>query len=186
MELKVAEYNDYDAIAQLHTRSWQKYYQGILKQDYLDDEILNERRAIWQTRLTNPPFNQHILLMEDQGKLCGFICVFGNHDFERGSMVDALHVDPQYQHRGIATALLQGIGKWLEHYFSDSGVYLEVLIKNQQAVEFYQHIDGERIKERKWTAPCGTELDEAVYAWSSPSQLLTALAVHDSLCLDAS
>ncbi len=184
MELKVAEYNDFDAIAQLHTRSWQKYYQGILKQDYLDDEILNERRAIWQTRLTNPPFNQHILMMLDKGNLCGFICVFGHHDFEKGSMVDALHVDPQYQHRGVATALLKGVSEWLEQFFADSGIYLEVLVKNRQAVAFYQHIRGNCVENRKWVAPCGTEVDEAIYCWESPKQLLLELETHHAHSLN--
>ncbi len=184
MEINVAEYNDFEAIAQLHTRSWQKYYKGILKQHYLDDEILSERRAIWQTRLTNPPFNQHILKLEDNGKLCGFVCVFGNHDFLRGSMVDALHVDPDYQHQGIATTLLTAMAEWLEHFFKDSGVYLEVLAKNQQAIEFYEHIGGEFSQSRQWTAPCGSVVEELIYAWKSPGFLKQKLGLHDSLSLE--
>ncbi len=178
MELKVAEYSDYEAIAQLHIRSWQTYYQGILDSQYLEDEIQNERRAIWQTRLIHPPFNQHIIIAKDQERLCGFICVFGHHDFVLGSMIDALHVDPNYQHRGIATSLLLGASQWLAQYFGDTGIYLEVLTKNHQAVAFYEHMQGERAKQRKWVAPCGTEVDEVIYTWPSPQCLTDQLAAH--------
>ena len=40
MELKVAEYSDYERIATLHAQSWKQYYQGILGQDFLDKEAL--------------------------------------------------------------------------------------------------------------------------------------------------
>ena len=94
MEIRIAEYSDFERIAALHVRSWKTHYQGLLKQDYLDNEALPDRLVIWQTRLTNPPFNQHILLLEENEKLIGFICAFGNHDFERGSIIESLHIDP--------------------------------------------------------------------------------------------
>ncbi|QSA20557.1 N-acetyltransferase, partial [Vibrio furnissii] len=91
MEIKVAEYSDFERIAHLHALSWQINYANILDKDYLDNEALQDRLLIWQTRLTNPPFNQHILLIEDEGVLCGFICAFGNHDFEKGTIIESLH-----------------------------------------------------------------------------------------------
>ncbi|MEF1187536.1 N-acetyltransferase, partial [Vibrio sinaloensis] len=62
MELKVAEYSDYERIATLHAQSWKQFYQGILGKEYLENEVLEERLAVWQTRLINPPFNQHVIL----------------------------------------------------------------------------------------------------------------------------
>ena len=70
MDFKVAVYGDYERIASLHTQSWKMFYQGFLAPQYLDHEIMAERRVIWQTRLINPPFNQHVLMLEEGGLLC--------------------------------------------------------------------------------------------------------------------
>lgn len=65
MELRLAEYKDYERIAQLHADSWKRHYRGILTNTYLDSEAIDDKLLIWQTRLTNPPFNQHIVLAEE-------------------------------------------------------------------------------------------------------------------------
>ncbi|MHC6529028.1 GNAT family N-acetyltransferase [Vibrio proteolyticus] len=172
MELKVAEYRDYKRIAQLHAQSWRTFYNGILGDEYLMNEVLEERTAIWQTRLLNPPFNQHVLLLEEGGLLCGFVCAFGNHDFEKGTIIDALHVDESFRGRGLGTRLLTEITEWIEQYFSDGGVYLEVMENNHQAVEFYNHLGGKNSLCRLWNAPCGNQVPELVYTWDSPRKLL--------------
>lgn len=65
MELRLAEYKGYERIAQLHADSWKRHYRGILTNTYLDSEAIDDKLLIWQTRLTNPPFNQHIVLAEE-------------------------------------------------------------------------------------------------------------------------
>ncbi|MEF1256729.1 MULTISPECIES: GNAT family N-acetyltransferase [unclassified Vibrio] len=181
MELKVAEYSDYERIATLHAQSWKQYYQGILGQEFLDNEVLDERLAIWQTRLINPPFNQCVLLFEEGGLLCGFVCAFGNHDFEKGTIIDSLHIDPNYRGRGLGVTLLAEVSKWITQYFPDSGVYLEVMKENHQAVEFYQHLGGTNSLERLWNAPCGHQVPELVYRWESGAELQRLAELHTKL-----
>lgn len=175
MEIRIAEYSDFESIADLHVRSWKAHYQGLLNQEYLDNDAESDRLVIWQTRLTNPPFNQHILLIEEEDKLLGFICAFGNHDFDKGSIIESLHIDPDYRGRGLGKMLIREMAKWIEHYFPDNGVYLEVLEKNKQAVDFYDHIGGEHQIEQLWTAPCGSKVPEFVYAWKTPKQMLESI-----------
>ncbi|WP_394252032.1 GNAT family N-acetyltransferase [Vibrio profundi] len=171
MEIRVAEYKDYERIAQLHANSWKKYYKGILADDYLENEVYDDRLVIWQTRLINPPFNQHVLLLEEGGLLIGFVCAFGNHSFERGTFIDALHVDDGFRGRGAGRTLLRELANWLEQYFSESGLYLEVMTDNSQAVGFYSSIGGKEELEQVWAAPCGSKVKEKVYSWSSPKHL---------------
>ncbi|MEO9494937.1 MAG: GNAT family N-acetyltransferase [Vibrio splendidus] len=171
MEIKVAEYKDYERIAQLHADSWKLYYRGILADDYLENDVLEDRSVIWQTRLINPPFNQHVLLLEEGGLLVGFVCAFGNHNFERGTFIDALHVDNNYRGRGIGKRLLSELTKWLQQYYADSGLYLEVMSENHQAIAFYQAIGGKEELEQVWNAPCGSQVNEKVISWSSPVEL---------------
>lgn len=178
MELKVAEYSDYERIASLHAQSWKQFYQGILGKEYLDHEVLEERLAVWQTRLINPPFNQHVILIEEGGLLCGFICAFGNHDFEKGTIIDALHIDHAYRGKGLGAKLIEEMAKWINQFFPDNGVYLEVMKDNLQAIEFYDHIGGESAKERIWNAPCGSKVTELVYCWKSPSIMLDNIESH--------
>ncbi|WP_428775916.1 N-acetyltransferase family protein [Vibrio sp.] len=180
MEIKVAEYSDYERIAQLHADSWRRYYQGILSDDYLADEVLTERSTIWQTRLINPPFNQHVLLAEEGGLLCGFICAFGNHDFERGTIIDSIHIDSAYRGKGLGKRLMAEMAQWVDQYFSDNGMYLEVLKQNQQAVDFYSHIGGEQTLERTWNSPCGSQLTEQIYTWKSAKELLNKLGYRQT------
>ncbi|RTZ17413.1 GNAT family N-acetyltransferase [Vibrio aquaticus] len=178
MELKVAEYSDYERIATLHAQSWKQFYSGILGAEFLEEEVHDERSAIWQTRLINPPFNQHVILLEEGGLLCGFVCAFGNHDFEKGTIIDALHIDPSYRGRGLGTQLLAEIAQWIAQYFPDNGVYLEVMKDNKQAVEFYQHLGGQCDLERLWNAPCGSQVTELVYTWPSGQALLESVQDH--------
>jgi GNAT superfamily N-acetyltransferase len=178
MELKVAEYSDYERIATLHAESWKKFYYGILGKDFLENDVQDERSTIWQTRLINPPFNQHVVILEEGGLLCGFICAFGNHDFEKGTIIDALHIDPAYRGRGLGVQLLSEMAKWIAQYFPDNGVYLEVMKDNKQAVEFYDHLGGKCNLERLWNAPCGNQVPELVYTWNSGQELLDCVAGH--------
>ncbi|WP_114764793.1 GNAT family N-acetyltransferase [Vibrio rhodolitus] len=178
MEIKIAEYNDYERIAHLHAQSWKTYYQGILGSQYLSSEVIDDRLLIWQTRLINPPFNQHVLIAEEKGEICGFICAFGNHDFEKGTIIDSLHVDSRCRGKGVGRALVVEMARWIEQHFADTGVYLEVMAQNDQAIGFYDHIGGQNSLERQWDSPCGKQITELVYTWSSPSQLLEKLNVR--------
>ncbi len=76
MDLRLAEYKDYERIAHLHADSWKRHYRGILSDNYLDKEAIDDKLLIWQTRLTNPPFNQHIVLAEEGGCCsASFVCL---------------------------------------------------------------------------------------------------------------
>ncbi|MBA5764415.1 GNAT family N-acetyltransferase [Vibrio sp. 404] len=177
MEIKVAGYKDYERIAHLHAQSWKTYYQGILGAEYLANEVIDDRLVIWQTRLINPPFNQHVLIAEEKGELCGFICAFGNHDFEKGTIVDALHINANDRGRGTGKALIIEMAKWIEQHFPSNGVYLEAMADNKQATGFYEHLGGQNSLERLWDAPCGHQITELVYTWPSPAKLLEGLNV---------
>ncbi|MFY2507091.1 GNAT family N-acetyltransferase [Vibrio pectenicida] len=180
MDFKVAVYGDYERIASLHTQSWKMFYQGFLAPQYLDHEIMAERRVIWQTRLINPPFNQHVLMLEEGGLLCGFICAFGNHDFEKGTFIDALHVDSNYLGRGLGIKLISQLAQWVVKYFPNNGVYLHVIKSNHRAVRFCEYLGGEFVQERIWKAPCGTQIPEIVYKWESAVGLLKNTMCHES------
>lgn len=177
MEFKLAEYSDYQRIAELHAVSWQAAYQGMMRQNYLDEHVLNDNTVIWQTRLLNPPFSQHCVIAEDKGQLLGFVCLFGNHSAEFGTIIDNLHISRSAQQQGLAKALLAHSLQWVQNYYPDNGIFLEVLQKNTSAVRFYESIGGVKVRAQKGDSPCGRRIDEFVYCWESPDELLDHLVV---------
>ncbi len=175
MEFKTAEYVDYERVAYLHADSLKRHYSKILSRRYLQNDVQTEKLALWQTRLTNPPFGQHVILAEEGGLLLGFACVFGNHDFELGTFIDSLHVDGDFQRRGIGKKLLQEVANWQQHYFPERGLYLEVNVSNRDSIEFYQSIGGTLTECRKRHASDGTEMIEQVITWPSAEKLSAGL-----------
>ena len=51
LEFRQAEASDARVIAELHAQSWRNTYRGMLRDDYLDGDILYERVALWEKRL---------------------------------------------------------------------------------------------------------------------------------------
>ncbi|MBD1577762.1 GNAT family N-acetyltransferase [Vibrio sp. S11_S32] len=171
MQIREAEFTDYTQIAQLHASNWQQVYAGILDDDYLQNQLLDERKAIWQTRLTHPSLNQGILLIEQDDQLCGFVCLYGNHSFELGTMIDNLHVAKDYRGKGIGKQLLAEAATWANKHFSDIGLYLEVIEKNYAAKGFYHSIGGTHAGDPMWNAPDGSQVPCQTYTWASPKHL---------------
>jgi ribosomal protein S18 acetylase RimI-like enzyme len=171
MEFRVAEYADFQNVAQLHASSWQHTYKGIMRQSYLDDSVLEDKQLIWQTRLLNPPFSQHVLVAEDNGELVGFICLFGNHNVDFGTIIDNLHVTPHAQRRGVAKQLIVRAVEWAEKFYPDNGIFLEVLADNTNAIHFYESLGGNQVLKQRTESPCGKYLDEYLYTWKRPADL---------------
>ena len=134
---------DADAIARVHTLSWQKHYRGILTDQYLDHDIQEDRLSEWRSRMqiTNP--ERYTLLAESEGQLCGFACTFLNHDPEWGAYMDNLHVLAKFQGKGIGRRLIQKSAQWVFEQTPDSLFYLWVWAKNTAAKGFYESIGAE-------------------------------------------
>jgi GNAT superfamily N-acetyltransferase len=175
MEIKVAEYSDYTRIAKLHAQSWRVNYKDVLDAEYLEDKVEEDRQLIWQTRLINPATNQHVLILEHDDQLCGFICVFANHDFDKGSIIESLHIAPEYQNSGLEKRLIKDMAEWIERYFPDIGVYIEVIESNQKAIDFYAGLGGLHEKDRIWNSPCGNPVPEYIFTWKTPKAIIAAV-----------
>ena len=54
MEIREATVEDARAIAEVHTRSWQVAYRGLLEQHYLDSLSVDDGEKSWLERLEDP------------------------------------------------------------------------------------------------------------------------------------
>src|SRR6202035_6061718 len=46
-----AQPTDYPRIAHLHALSWRSAYRGIVSEEYLENQVFEERLAVWKARI---------------------------------------------------------------------------------------------------------------------------------------
>ncbi|MCY7357841.1 MAG: GNAT family N-acetyltransferase [Rudanella sp.] len=140
---------DVTRIAAFHARSWQETYRGIMPDEFLDDEVEEERLEVWQERFVEQMPNRQIILAEAGNQLAGFACVVAGDDPVYGTLLDNLHVSRDYKGRGIGRQLIKQAAQWVQNQDVDSPFYLWVYEQNHPARAFYDSlgaINQERIR----------------------------------------
>lgn len=137
--------NDYRAIAALHAKSWKENYRGAFSDQFLNNEVLSDRLAVWKNRLENPKKNQFIRVVEIENSFVAFICGYVDDDVEYGTLIDNLHVDSKFIGRGIGEKLMIDTAGYLVEK-DKSSMYLWVLASNDKAIRFYKRIGGKALE----------------------------------------
>jgi GrpB-like predicted nucleotidyltransferase (UPF0157 family)/ribosomal protein S18 acetylase RimI-like enzyme len=133
--------DDAPAIADIHVRSWQAAYRGILPDSLLDGLSVSEREQSWSELLANGDDRWLTLVAEDSGGgLMGFCSVAtpsrDEGAGEKTAEIGAIYVDPDRWRGGAGSAMLTAALKELgENGWCD--VILWVLPENQAALAFY-------------------------------------------------
>src|SRR5579864_8760748 len=86
MHYRVATYTDRLAIVTLHAESWRHTYRGSYRDEFLDGPVFDDRKAVWEKRLAQPPANQFVVVAEEQGDIVGFACAYGHDDPRWGTL----------------------------------------------------------------------------------------------------
>ena len=165
--MRFRQANDSDArnIAALHALSWQNTYQGILSRAYLDSEVIHEKRSIWQDRLSPGIERPWVLLAENDSDLCGFSCIYLNHDSQYGALMDNLHVSPACRGMGLGKQLMNRSFQFIHSHDPKSGLFLWVFEQNRDAVNFYRKLGGVIVSEQIQLVPGGTRVNALKIAW---------------------
>src|SRR4029453_3330073 len=98
---------DADNVAALHAMSWRDAYRGMLRDEYLDADIVGDRRQVWSGRLGDPVDSEFGFIAEAAGNAVGFVFLRGRADDVWGTLVDNLHVLPALKGRSIGRRLLE-------------------------------------------------------------------------------
>ena len=146
MNFRNATPQDATAIASIHTVSWQQNYRGIWSDEYLDGNLLEEKTTYWKKKLTHPIDIPFVMLAEEDGEICGFICAFANHSEKWGTLIDNIHVSQNSQNKGIGLQLLKAVAEWINTQNLDPKCYLWVLDKNQAGIRFYERHGGVEVE----------------------------------------
>lgn len=125
-------------IAEVHVRSWQQAYQGLLPGDYLATLSVDQREQQWLEILTSG--NSETLLYLFNQNIVGFLSYGASRDEPRSATVAeimALYVEPKQWHKGIGKTL------WFEcrNNLAKAGyqtVTLWVMTHNVRGIDFYE------------------------------------------------
>lgn len=146
---------DASAIAEMHQRTWQSAYAGVVDAEYLANLSLEARTERWKRTLADPGQRSRVYVAtNDDDHVIGHVS-FGpgrddDHARDEAWEIYSIYVDPQYQGRQFGAQLLRAALKSIPP--TVSRVTLWVLTDNIAARKFYvaqgfeadgQHKDAE-------------------------------------------
>jgi GNAT superfamily N-acetyltransferase len=155
MTYRTAHAHEADTIAQLHAKSWQTAYRGMLSDDFLDNQVLENRLNTWRKRFETPSVSQQIFVAEEAGEVIGFACIYAHDDTQWGALIDNLHVLPEQKGKGIGKKLMDLAAEWVKTQDPEGRYYLWVLADNVDATAFYERIGGQKVEDKISDLPDG-------------------------------
>lgn len=168
-----ASRDDAVALADLHTRSRQVAYRGLYGDAFLDKELFEVSRASWRARFDDfDPAADLILAALDGAAPVGLAYASFRMRPMVGALLDNLHVAPERKGRGLGTALLAGVARWLVEEHGGAPLHLEVYAPNASALDFYIRKGGVEVARYRETVPGGREVDVIRFRWARPEALL--------------
>lgn len=165
---------DAEVIAAMHRASWRTAYRGIMRDEYLDGEIAEERLGEWRRRLSPPHEDSLGWIALDDGAPAGFIFGFQHEHDCWGTIIDNLHVLPEWKGRGIGRELMARFATTLIERGDTAGVFLWVYEKNVAARRFYTVAGGKMVEETDYSVPGGGTARILRMTWSHPTELRSA------------
>ena len=124
--IRSATVADADAIGEVHVRSWQAAYAGLIPAGFLARLSASSRAASWARRIGDPAIPGRVLVVEDDGVIAGFAA------YGPGQLY-ALYLLPEFWGRGLGRLLHDRV---VEEMTGDSAI-LWVLSTNERAKAFY-------------------------------------------------
>jgi ribosomal protein S18 acetylase RimI-like enzyme len=153
VELREARRGDELRVAELHVRSWQEAYSGLMPAEFL--AALDPRDRAERYRFEDGEGPTTVLALDQGGALLGF-ATFGpsrDEDLPDHGEVIALYVDPA-RHRGGIGRLLMAEARRRLGAAGYAEAFLWVLDGNDRAREFYERegwvADGARREENPY------------------------------------
>jgi GNAT superfamily N-acetyltransferase len=156
---------DYPAVGEVHVRSWQVGYAGIVPADYLAalDPADNAERRRTEPR---PPGAQ-TLVAEEDGQIVGFVSFGPSREEPPAGEIYAIYVAPGHWRHGAGRQLFTAARNSLK----ESGypeMRLWVLAENARARQFYERMDMAPDGTTDTYTPRGTEEQLPELRYSAP------------------
>ena len=173
IKLRPAAFSDHPAIAKLHAENWRLNYRGILSNDYLDNEVENERLDNWCKKLNNPAPGQFVTVAEYGNNLVGFCSLIINEDPVFGSYIDNLHVSSGQQKSGIGKMMMHNAATTIAEKADSPKMYLWVYEANANARSAYEKMSATNFETLDLANVDGTISPTCRYTWDDIELLLS-------------
>ena len=171
-ELRDANFSDYVTIAKLHSENWQQNYRGIFSDNFLDNEVEQERSKVWYKRLNMPIKNQQVTVATLHKEIVGFSCLYLDDDPGFGSYLDNLHVSRNQQKSGIGKLLMQECARCVINKGDNIKMYLWVYASNENARKVYERLGAVNFETIEKETDGTIKAKVCRYVWRDISVLL--------------
>ena len=162
--IRPAQVSDAAGIADVHVRSWQQAYTGIVPDDYLAGLDPARRTPVWEDNLRHGP-DDHVFtwVAETDGQIVGFATLDPgrDEDVRRGDReIYSIYLEPERWGQGVARDLMRTV---VAEAGPSTRILLWVLAENERAQHFYRRNGFEPDGVEKLAPVGGTELLEVRY-----------------------
>ncbi|MEH3000442.1 MULTISPECIES: GNAT family N-acetyltransferase [Bacillus] len=160
MKVRHAVQQDIPKIAEIHVKSWQTTYHGIINQEYLDGLHIEDQEESWRRRSLEGTF-----VAEDDDGVFGFAS-FGKQRDERYSTYDgelyAIYLLQEKQKSGAGIALLaEGVSYLIEKGYQNMMLWV---FEQNSAKHFYQKLQPSFVVTSQFEL-AGEKYNEIGYGW---------------------
>lgn len=174
-DIRKASVEDARAIAEVHVHSWKATYEDLINEQDLSNTTVEYRQILWETILKLPKNQQPVFVIEEKGKIVGFIS--GGKErtnrFGFDGEIFAIYLLPTHQRRGLGTRLLKAFAYEMKKLGYKS-LLIWVLTKNPTH-QFYINLGAEKVEQEQTTIGDGT-YQETAYGFSDIDHLLKKLS----------
>lgn len=175
VEIRKAIGADCPGIAHIQVDSYRFSYNTILPDVYLAHFTYEEQEQDWRRFLSTAEEKILYVAATSTDDIIGYALGENNPDalkpFE--SELVAIHVQNQFQHRGLGRKLFTAVSRALFEQGNQS-LFLWVL-KDNPACSFYEKLGGRRITEKPWqnNKHFDTNVREVAYGWPDIKSFLS-------------
>jgi ribosomal protein S18 acetylase RimI-like enzyme len=145
IDIRRAEPDDADAIADVHHSAWRGAYAGIIPHRALNAMIGRRGRDWWSRAIRKA---SSILVAEIGGEIAGYATLGRNRsrDLKQQGEIYELYIRPEYQGVGLGTRLFAAARQSLEDH-GLHGLVVWALEENSNAIAFYEGAGGRDVAE---------------------------------------
>jgi ribosomal protein S18 acetylase RimI-like enzyme len=160
----MANVEDACKIAEVHVKSWQNTYKGLISQEYLDNLKIKDRYLMWKKVLSNK--NELVFVAENNDEIIGFAS-FGKERISRQETdgeLYAIYLLKSHKRQKVGTNLLKaGIQELIKRKFKTLLVWV---LADNPSKKFYEHSDPASVATEK--DQMGDLLyEEIAYKWDN-------------------
>lgn len=167
VEIRPANLEDAQPIAQAHIKSWKAAYKGIIDQSYLDNGLnVAERTQRWRENLAEEGWKTTFVAVAGSC-VAGFATVGPSRNEACPDYAElyAIYLDPDWFGKGVGAQLFNRAVQHARAQGFDK-MFVNFLSENHQALAFYERLGAAQKPDAKKTVTIdGKSYPEAVYEW---------------------